>query len=45
MLIFFFIRETGVSLRQVLLPTSEDLGLAVQLAEPVLKRFRPQRAV
>ena len=45
MLIFFFIRETGASLRDVLLPSSEDLGLAVQLAEPVLKRFRPQRAV
>jgi len=45
MLIFFFIRETGVPLRQVLLPSSEDLGLAMQLAQPVLKRFRPQRAV
>lgn len=45
MLIFFFIRETGVPLRQVLLPSSDDLGLAVQLAQPLLKRFRPQRAV
>jgi len=45
LLVFFFIRETGVSLREVLLPSSEDLGLAVQLAEPVLKRLRAQRAV
>jgi Na+-driven multidrug efflux pump len=45
MLIFFFIRETGVPLRQVLLPSSDDLELAVQLAQPLLKRFRPQRAV
>ena len=45
LLVFFFIRETGVSLREVLLPSSEDLGLAVQLAEPLLKRLRAQRAV
>ena len=45
LLIFFFMRETGATLRQVLVPSSEDLGLAVQLAEPLLKRFRPQRAV
>ncbi|HEX7294920.1 MAG TPA: polysaccharide biosynthesis C-terminal domain-containing protein [Pyrinomonadaceae bacterium] len=45
MLIFFFVRETGASLREVLIPSSEDLGLAVQLAEPLLKRVRAQRAV
>jgi O-antigen/teichoic acid export membrane protein len=45
MLIFFFIRETGASLRHLLLLSSEDIGLAMQLAQPVLKRFRTQRAV
>ncbi len=45
MLVIFFIRETGVPLRQILFPTSEDIGLAMQLVQPLLKRFREQRAV
>ena len=45
MLIVFFIRETGAPLRQLLVPTSEDVGLAMQLAQPLLKRLRLQRAV
>lgn len=36
MLIVFFKRETGASLRQVLLPTSEDLRLLLSLARPRL---------
>src|SRR5215213_181000 len=42
---FLYMRKTGSSLRQLLFPTSEDLGLAMQLAQPVLRRFRPQRAL
>jgi O-antigen/teichoic acid export membrane protein len=45
MLIVFFIRETGVSLRQVLLPNSEDINFAIQLARPLLRRAGLQRAV
>jgi O-antigen/teichoic acid export membrane protein len=40
-----YIKKTGASLRQLVFPTSEDFGLAMQLAQPVLKRIRPQRAV
>jgi O-antigen/teichoic acid export membrane protein len=36
MLIVFFKRETGASLRQVLLPTSEDLRLLLSFARPRL---------
>ena len=45
MLIVFFTRETGASLRQVLLPNSEDLNVARQLAQPLLRRVGLQRAV
>lgn len=45
MLIIFFIRETGASLRQVLIPNSEDLNFAMQLAQPLLRRVGLQRAV
>jgi O-antigen/teichoic acid export membrane protein len=45
MLIIFFIRQTGASLRQILVPTSEDLDFARQLAQPVLRRVGLQRAV
>jgi O-antigen/teichoic acid export membrane protein len=45
MLIMFFVRETGVSLRQVLVPTSEDLNFARQLAQPLLRRVGLQRAI
>ncbi|HEX6717747.1 MAG TPA: polysaccharide biosynthesis C-terminal domain-containing protein [Pyrinomonadaceae bacterium] len=43
--IILYMKKTGSSLRQLLVPSSEDFGLAMQLAQPVLKRFRPQRAV
>ena len=43
--IILYVRKTGSPVRQLLLPTSGDLNLALQLAQPVLKRFRPQRAV
>ena len=36
MLIIFFIRETGAPLRQVLLPTSEDLRLLLSVVRPRL---------
>ena len=36
MLIVFFMRETGAPLRQILLPTSEDLKLLLSLARPRL---------
>jgi len=45
MLIMFFVRETGVSLRQVLVPTSEDLNFARQLVQPLLRRVGLQRAI
>jgi O-antigen/teichoic acid export membrane protein len=45
MLIVFFTRETGASLRQVLVPTSEDVNFARQLAQPLLRRVGLQRAV
>ena len=45
MLIIFFIRQTGVSLRQVLIPNSEDLDVARKLAQPLLRRVGLQRAV
>ena len=45
MLIIFFVRETGASLRQVLVANSEDLNLAKQLAQPLLRRVGLQRAV
>jgi hypothetical protein len=40
-----YVRKTGSPVRQILFPTGEDLGFAMQLAEPLLKRVRPQRAV
>jgi O-antigen/teichoic acid export membrane protein len=43
--IILYMKHTGASLRQILLPTSEDYALAIELAQPVLRRFRPQRAV
>ena len=45
MLIVFFVRETGVSVRQVLLANSEDLNFAMQVAQPLLRRVGLQRAV
>jgi O-antigen/teichoic acid export membrane protein len=45
MLIVFFIRETGASLRQLLVLNSEDLDFAKQLAQPLLRRVGLQRAV
>jgi stage V sporulation protein B len=36
MLIIFFVRETGAPLREVLLPTSEDVKLLMSLARPRL---------
>ncbi len=45
MLIILFIRQSRVSLRQVLVPTSEDLDFARQLAQPLLRRVGLQRAV
>lgn len=45
MLIVFFIRQTGVSLRQVLILNSDDLNFAMQLAQPLLRRVGLQRAV
>jgi O-antigen/teichoic acid export membrane protein len=43
--IFLYMKNTGSRLRQFLVPSSEDFALAMQLAQPVLRRFRPQRAV
>ncbi len=43
--IILYVRKTGSPVRQLLFPTSEDLGFAMQLAQPLLKRLRPQRAV
>jgi O-antigen/teichoic acid export membrane protein len=43
--IILYVRKTGSPVRQILFPTGEDLGFAMQLAEPLLKRVRPQRAV
>jgi O-antigen/teichoic acid export membrane protein len=43
--IFIYVRRTGSPLRQILFPTGEDLGFALELAQPLLKRVRPQRAV
>jgi O-antigen/teichoic acid export membrane protein len=45
MLTVFFVRETGASVRQLLLPAAEDRGVAIELAQPLLRRFRPERAV
>ena len=44
MLIIFFIRQTRASLRQILIPTSEDLDVARKLAQPLLRRVGLQRA-
>ena len=44
-LMIFFIRQTGASMQQILLPNSEDLDLARQLAQPLLRRVGLQRAV
>ena len=44
-LIIFFMRQTGASLRQILVPNSEDLDVARQLAQPLLRRVGLQRAV
>ncbi len=43
--ITIYVRKTGSPVRQLLFPTGEDLGFAMQLAQPLLKRVRPQRAV
>lgn len=42
--IWFFVRVTGVGVRQVLLPTVDDVRFIVALARPVLKRMRLQQA-
>jgi O-antigen/teichoic acid export membrane protein len=39
-----YMKKTGASLRQLVVPSSEDFRLAKQLAEPLLRRFRSQRA-
>jgi O-antigen/teichoic acid export membrane protein len=44
-LIILFSRQTGTSLRLILLPNSEDLGFARELAQPLLRRVGLQRAV
>ena len=43
--IILYVRKTGSPLRQILIPTGEDIGFALELAQPVLKRVRRQRAV
>ena len=43
--IIIYVKKTGSPVRQLLFPTGEDLGFAMQLAQPLLKRVRPQRAV
>lgn len=43
--IAIYVRKTGSPVRQLLFPTGEDFGFAMQLAQPLLKRVRPQRAV
>ena len=43
--IFLYVRKTGSPVRQILFPTAEDFGFALELAQPVLKRVRAQRAV
>jgi O-antigen/teichoic acid export membrane protein len=43
--IILYVRKTGSPLRQILIPTGEDLGFALELAQPVLKRVRRQKAV
>lgn len=43
--ITLYVRATGSRLREILFPTAEDLGFALELAQPLLKRVRPQRAV
>lgn len=45
MLLLFFNRETGASIRQVLIPNSEDFSFAMQLAQPLLRRVGLQRAI
>jgi O-antigen/teichoic acid export membrane protein len=40
-----YIRKTGSPLRQMIIPTSDDLRLAMQLVQPLLRRFRPRPAV
>jgi O-antigen/teichoic acid export membrane protein len=43
--IILYVKKTGSPVRQILFPTADDMNLAMQLARPALKRFRPQRAV
>ena len=43
--IFLYTRETGSSLRQLLVPTANDFNFARQLAQPLLRRVGLQRAV
>jgi len=39
--VILYIRKTGSPLRQILLPTSEDLSFAMQLIRPLRKRSGP----
>ena len=43
--IFLYVRQTGSSLRQLLVPTADDFNFARQLAQPLLRRVGLQRAV
>jgi O-antigen/teichoic acid export membrane protein len=43
--IILYMKKTGSPLRQILLPTSEDLSFAMELVRPLLKRGGPRRAV
>ncbi|HEX6283847.1 MAG TPA: polysaccharide biosynthesis C-terminal domain-containing protein [Pyrinomonadaceae bacterium] len=43
--IMLYVKKTGSPVRQILIPTGEDIGFALELAQPFLKRVRPQRAV
>lgn len=36
--VYFFIRETGASPRQIFVPTREDLRFTIELAQPLLRR-------
>ncbi len=42
--IILYLKNTKSSLRQVLIPTSDDFNLALQLAQPLLRRVGLQRA-
>ena len=42
--VFLFVRETGSSIRDVLVPTADDIKLLFSLVKPILRRTRLQRA-